>query len=966
MRSGRDSALVDELGDLRQSLRSRWSALAGTEPGGSMRAAAVLCVFCAAFVSAAWRALGGGERSAIEIAGVVIVGAGATAALALARHLRGRMALIDAVHPLLWILPGHFRALSPVQILASACVSGLALVLSCGWRPVWSGLRQSARGIAARTDQRTVGLLVLIGLMWLTHLTLPSRTGEPGLDTSWQEVKGYELVHGWQVGVDTVFTFGPLGYFHVAPYNADLFWTKVVWWELAFKLCLTCILVSAVRRMGGPIEKSVFLLALLILYPGQDGFFFTMVIAISIRVLDEPRRTGPRAAFGFLLLALIALIKFTFFTLVSLSVALIVVQRAWAVSWRSAARTAALYGLILVLVWTLLGQSPLHLPRYLQSSLWIASGYNEGMTWIGPAHEVKLAYAIVLSIGAVALLQGLQRPRDRTVWITAALLCAGSFVSLKAGFVRHSGNSITFFGCAALSTFLLPALEPRSGRERSLRGLQTMARVACALMASYGCALSQGVATQAPTFWVGRFVGELTSHAEILLDLPSYRARLAHHRQTMEGTHALPRIRAAVGRETVDVFGCNQSMALLNDLNYHPRPVFQSYSAYTPELMELNARFFESERAPRFVLFEQGSLDYRLPGSEDGLALQVLMRDYRPVFSEAGILLLERASVRTAHAADRRRVVLDTTIGFGEKVDLDRLHESDGIEAAGGTKTGEHSDSPGPRRETGRPCYLVAVDIRPTLWGRLRATLLKGSPVFMNCTLASGEIGTYRVLPGVLRTGTLVDPFIDRQDFWVRWFGGEPVSRITSFSVSTHAEFQGCFAPRIGLRVVRDDSLAPEIEPEVAAKIAYSMFSRAPEYVRSNPPPSRQRLDNLEALVVQAPSEMGFAVGPGKHSIEARFGLIPQAFESECTDGAEFSVVARDGAGAETVLFRERIDKSSESRALTHSLDLEFDARTPARILFRVDSGPQGDAACDWAYWSGVSIVDADTGTALK
>src|SRR6185436_5439341 len=161
----------------------------------------------------------------------------------------------------------------------------------------------------------------------------------------------------------------------------------------------------------------------------------------------------------------------------------------------------------------------------------------------------------------------------------------------------------------ALSIYFLPAVEPRAARERILRGAQTLARIACTLLACYGCALAQGVVDDASSFYVARWAAELQAHAETLLSPSEYRMRLESHHRALERMYDLPRIRTAVGREPIDVFGSNQSMALLNHLNYRPRPVFQSYSAYTPELVELNAAFLESDRAPRFMLFQHEALD---------------------------------------------------------------------------------------------------------------------------------------------------------------------------------------------------------------------------------------------------------------------------------------------------------------------------------------------------------------------
>src|SRR6185369_6563738 len=125
--------------------------------------------------------------------------------------------------------------------------------------------------LRVRIDLCTLGLALLIALVWLSHVSFASRTEVPNLDASWHEVLGHELAHHWRAGVDTVFTYGPLGYFYPGVYARGLFWAQAIAWELAFRLVLTAVLVLGVRRVSGAIEKTLFVLTLLFLFAGQDA-----------------------------------------------------------------------------------------------------------------------------------------------------------------------------------------------------------------------------------------------------------------------------------------------------------------------------------------------------------------------------------------------------------------------------------------------------------------------------------------------------------------------------------------------------------------------------------------------------------------------------------------------------------------------------------------------------------------------
>lgn len=107
-------------------------------------------------------------------------------------------------------------------------------------------------------------------------------------------------------------------------------------------------------------------------------------------------------------------------------------------------------------------------------------------------------------------------------------------------------------------------------------------------------------------------------------------------------THIINRI----GSKTIDIFPWNISLLFENKLNYLPRPVLQSYSAYTPYLEELNFRHYNSARAPEFVLYEFESIDNRYPLFDETKVNILLLKNYTCVdtfrINNKPILLLEK------------------------------------------------------------------------------------------------------------------------------------------------------------------------------------------------------------------------------------------------------------------------------------------------------------------------------------
>ena len=832
------------------------------------------------------------------------------------------------------------RSARPSSRFPAWCAAAAARIARAAWA--------SARCF----DQPTRGLALLLAFVWISHMSLPIPTSTPGLDASWRQVLGYAITHGWQAGRDFVFTFGPLGYFNPAPYDPALFWTKIVGWEIALKLVLTGYLVIAVRRMRSTLEKAIYVLVLLLLFPGDDAFFFTVTMAIAIPIVHSGERLRLRDALAFVCLTLVSLVKFTYFVLIVICVALIAAHRAWNGSWRAAARALALYAVVFATVWTLLGESLLDLPRYVQRAGWIAKGYNEGMGCIGSDREASLARAIVLLALAVVAVHVMLRARSKAAWIAGAVLCCGMFVALKGGFVRHGGNSITFFGFAALAPFLLPASPATRTFEQLLCAVQTAARIACTALAVYGFVTVLYRVGDAPKVMVDRLFNDTLGNVSALADLEGCRTRYEDDRADRRARFDLPQMRANIGREHVDVLCHLQAIALLNDFDYRPRPVFQGYSAYTPELIRLNAHYLESRDAPRFVIFAYDTSDNRLASSEDGLALQVMMRDYAPLLSERGYLLLERdRDPAPVHVEDERTLVFEGTAAIDETVDVEAL-------------LNERNPGMPPRRAYGKlekpePCIVLALDIELGARGKLWSALVKTPPLNMHFELDDGEVLDARVVPGMMHTGVVVSPYLDTQGAYVRWYCGEHVPRLARFSVQASDEDAYLFMRRMAVRLYRDDALSAHVDPALEPRLAFPMFSQKPASIAPWPGPDRSRLENREVLTLQAPSEIAFAIAPGGHSLHAEFGVQPNAWENGCSDGAGFSIVARDASGVERVLFHRVVDRNAPGdHDRPQAVDVAFDADRATTLFLRTDGGPQGDTSCDWTYWTEVRISD--------
>ena len=105
---------------------------------------------------------------------------------------------------------------------------------------------------------------------------------------------------------------------------------------------------------------------------------------------------------------------------------------------------------------------------------------------------------------------------------------------------------------------------------------------------------------------------------------------------------------------TTDIYSDFQIILLSHSARYSPRPVFQSYSAYTPDLERMNAEHLRGPSAPDCILFGMSPLDDHLPPLNDGLSWPELCSRYEPSpvelpFSAFEHLILKRSNRARPH-----------------------------------------------------------------------------------------------------------------------------------------------------------------------------------------------------------------------------------------------------------------------------------------------------------------------------
>jgi len=645
--------------------------------------------------------------------------------------------------------------------------------------------------------------------MWavlsLSLMSFPRNPTEISLDPSWQQALAEAAKSRLQAGVDYVFTYGPLGFlmdsivsgpgrFFNTHYDGALFYYQMAW-EVAAALFLSLAFMMVFYRLGSTLEKAVFAaVAILALPISKDALYLVSLVGVTVLVVRDYSGRFWAVCAALFFLAVVALMKFTFFLTAGVCVAAILVAVRHDRSWKGAAGTAALYAAFVALLWITAGQSPLNFPQYLKNSLRIAAGYDGAMAIYGPSSVLISAVCILALTAAMAAISAFARPFEVTRFAASAVIVCGVFVAWKAGFVRQDLHTLIFFTVAAAAPFLFPRPPGRSSRLKAAFTVLVLAQVLLAALGAYPSGRLMGYTARN---LLRKRADHLAANANTLLSPRMTKRRLEIDLHRLRKQNAVPAVREIVKDQAVDLLSCDQALLFLNDLNWRPRPVFQSYSAYTPELVAMNAAFFRGAAAPDFVVIRLWPIDSHYAMMEDAGALEVILRDYAPVRLEKGYLLFQRQETPVPAPAEPGQT-LARAVGPDDWVSVS--------EAAGA-------------------CRLLRVTVDYSFAGRLRKFFYKAPPVFMYVRTTAGNTHSYRMIPGMAVGGFIITPFIRNQKDLVTWCAGGPLDAVDSVRISVDRRDMIYFNAPFSVEISPCDIEPPAVSEEVRANLLAEMGS---------------------------------------------------------------------------------------------------------------------------------------------
>jgi len=559
-----------------------------------------------------------------------------------------------------------------------------------------------------------------------------------------------------QFGHDVVFAYGPWGFLSRGYYPPTHPLSVIVWtilslafwragWRVACHLSDN-LLVSWVWLIGFacvasmPVEVDI---------DSRLSAWVVLLLFLHFFVEDSPFTLTQ--ALLVVSLGLLSLVKFTGLIEAVMVAAIIAVDNVC--RHRCFPWIVPLLAGSFLCFWVAAGQHLGTLELFLSNSWQISSGYTEAMMLQGENDLQDVGCFLLLATLLCALIGYVAWLRHRCFGLLPLLgLVAIVFISFKHGYVRHDWHEITAVMGLSLATMAgLAVAWPLPKQPARLTGLFLLLVILTFASSTLGRWYSneelpeQMVRTLDPR----RVLAPVRMLCEPEYLRNAYETSLADIRDK----YPLPPIEGQV-----DIYSWNQAVLFAHGLRYQPRPVLHSYSAYTPELAELNAAWLRSDRAASNILFRIEPIDDRFPSLEDGRSWPELLTRYdiRGASDALGTyLVLSRSAVpREYHLTP----LSQTSVHFGETIT-------------------PPSASNGP--------IWVEIDMKKSVVGTLISTFYKPPVSVLTVSLRNGTQYDFRLVPAMARSGFLLSPVVGDATSFALLASSDAASRLAGLEASS-------------------------------------------------------------------------------------------------------------------------------------------------------------------------------------
>ncbi len=489
-------------------------------------------------------------------------------------------------------------------------------------------------------DNKKLPYLQLVLLICVIILSFPSLIIHTyGVDLSWYIGLHRAAHEGLIYGRDIVFTYGPLGFLTVPLVLYKNLWIYSALYTLAI-YALTLFGCSLyLRKMNANLIKTVILAIIFTLVcrsflPGRDFELLFCVFVFSVLYTLGKRSLIPLLGLAFFY----SILPFTKFS-AAMAGGITGVVFSCILIRNKRSKEAVIFLVACLISFGVLGLLLLGSLKaifvYLYNCWQVSSGFNDAMGLDGSKTDIGLAvFAWVLYI-CLFCYCAIKKKRQDLSYL--ALGFGVLFLSFKQGFVRHDLHVLHFYcmWLMVLGLYILkPFIDAKIIRYAVLLFVFIMLFQYCGKIFSFrNSYICSSAADKIKNLQLSSNLFRGIGVEEQAAALKTWLVQYYHLKtETVE----------MLSNHTMDVFPYDIAIAEAYGLKWHPRPVFQSYSAYTEYLDLLNAKYISSDSGPEYILYAPNTIDGRYAIFDEPATFRTLLQKYEICAQDGDFVVLRK------------------------------------------------------------------------------------------------------------------------------------------------------------------------------------------------------------------------------------------------------------------------------------------------------------------------------------
>ncbi|MGN6644952.1 MAG: hypothetical protein ACTHJT_00370 [Cytophaga sp.] len=448
-------------------------------------------------------------------------------------------------------------------------------------------------------------------LQFISNINLPADF--TSVDISWM----LSLSRAWEEqriwGEEIIFTYGPLSFLSTRVVTGS----SAMWVLLFFDLYIAGSFVYIVYKILKETftwRRAAVILAACFFY--KQAMLLSLVFTLQLLAILYLNQFKHEKKWMLLLQAvvlttLIFYIKFNL-AFVSILVFILYILYLNRVQIVSIKQACVILGCLAVSIYSVSLLLPVSLGSYVTTGLELVMGYRDAVYLYPQSFLENMLAGIVLAVffSILALILKEFKYNNTAQKILSSVFILLLFVVFKQSYVRADIEHLKdFFYCTP--PFMIVCMYMSAYRPAFMQWT-----VIVLWLVSIGITISFK-----DYFYPFKKALALPAYAYSVFQQPDYSGQISKR--------VMPEyIRKEIGHASVDIIPWESSLPIMNSMNYTPRPVIQSYQAYTQKLDLLNAVAYNGYEAPEYILYSTGSIDQHYNFFDDTRLKEMLYNRY--------------------------------------------------------------------------------------------------------------------------------------------------------------------------------------------------------------------------------------------------------------------------------------------------------------------------------------------------